>query len=276
MGGGEPKTWFITGSSKGLGRVWAEAALGRGDKVAATARDSATLAPLVERYGDSVLALDLNVDDRAAGIAAVRAAREKFGRLDVVVNNAGYGLFGAVEEVTEEDARAQIETNLFGALWVTQAALPFMREQGSGHIVQVSSIGGVSTFLNVGIYNASKWGLEGLSQALAAEVEQFGIKVTMVEPIGYTTDWGGSSATHSPPIPVYDGVREGGQEAHLSRESGNPAATGRAILELVDSDDPPLRCFFGNWALDYIEAEYAERLATWKAWDPVAQIAHGG
>ena len=141
------KTWFITGTSRGFGREWAIAALDRGDKVAATARNVATLDDLVAKYGDAILPIKLDVTDRDAAFAAVRQAHERFGRLDVVVNNAGYGHFGMVEEVTEEEIRAQLETNVLGALWVTQAALPYLREQGSGHILQVSSIGGVSAFL---------------------------------------------------------------------------------------------------------------------------------
>jgi len=172
------KVWFITGTSKGFGRVWAEAALARGDRVAATARDVTTLAPLVERYGDLVAATTLDVTDKKAVDASIAAAHARFGRLDVVINNAGYGQFGAIEEVSEAEARAQMETNLFGALWVTQAALPFMRAQKSGHIIQVSSIGGVNAFPTVGIYHSSKWALEGFSQALAAEVAPFGIHVT--------------------------------------------------------------------------------------------------
>ena len=179
------KIWFITGASRGFGRSWTIAALERGDKVAATARDTATLKDLVEKYGDALLPIQLDVTDRAADFAAVQQAHQHFGRLDIVVNNAGYGHFGFVEEITEAEARAQLETNLFGALWVTQAALPFLREQGSGHIIQVSSIGGISAFPLVGIYHASKWGLEGFSQALAQEVADFGIKVTLIEPGGF-------------------------------------------------------------------------------------------
>jgi NADP-dependent 3-hydroxy acid dehydrogenase YdfG len=150
------KVWFITGTSKGFGRVWAEAALARGDQVAATARDIKSLGALVQRFGDQVAVLALDVTDKAAVHAAIGAAIARFGRLDVVVNNAGYGLFGAIEEISEAEARAQIETNLFGALWVTQAALPIMRAQRSGHIIQVSSIGGVNAFPTVGLYHASK------------------------------------------------------------------------------------------------------------------------
>ncbi len=162
------KTWFITGTSRGFGREWAIAALDRGDQVAATARDTAALSDLADRYGDAILPVRLDVTDRDACFAAVRDAHDRFGRLDVVVNNAGYGHFGLVEEVTEAEARDQFEANFFGALWITQAALPYLRAQGSGRILQVSSIGGISAFPNVGIYNASKWALEGLSQALAA------------------------------------------------------------------------------------------------------------
>jgi NAD(P)-dependent dehydrogenase (short-subunit alcohol dehydrogenase family) len=193
------KVWFITGTSKGFGRVWAEAALARGDQVAATARNVKVLAPLIERYGKQVAAITLDVTNKAEVEAAIAAAHARFGRLDVVINNAGYGLFGAIEEVSEKEARDQIETNLFGALWVTQAALPIMRSQGSGHIIQVSSIGGVNAFPTIGLYHASKWGLEGFSQALAREVAPFGIKVTIVEPGGYATDWGGPSAIRAEP-----------------------------------------------------------------------------
>src|SRR6476646_6702699 len=164
------KTWFITGTSRGFGREWAIAALERGDRVAGTARDPSTLDDLVEEHGDALLALPLDVTDRDAVFETVRRAHDRFGRLDVVVNNAGYGQFGMVEELSEQEARDQIETNLFGAPWVTQAALPFLREQGSGHFLQVSSIGGISAFPGIGMYHASKWALEGFSQALAAEV----------------------------------------------------------------------------------------------------------
>ena len=158
------KTWFITGASKGFGREWAEAALERGDNVAATARRLETLDALVDAYGDAVLPIGLDVTDRGADFDAVKRAADHFGQLDIVINNAGYGHFGMVEELSEGDVREQIETNLFGALWVTQAALPIMREQGSGHIIQVSSIGGISAFPTVCAYHASKWALEGFSQ----------------------------------------------------------------------------------------------------------------
>ncbi|HEV7865104.1 MAG TPA: SDR family oxidoreductase [Acidimicrobiia bacterium] len=267
------KVWFITGSSKGFGHIWAEAALARGDRVAATARNLDTLKDLIEAHGDNVLPIALDVTDKAAVDSAVRAAHDHFGRLDVVVNNAGYGLFGTIEETTEEQARAQIETNLFGALWVTKAALPFLREQGSGHVIQVSSIGGVNAFPTLGLYHASKWALEGFTQSLAAEVAGFGIKVTLIEPTGYTTDWAGPSSVHAEEIPAYDAVRAARAEAWANRTRGNPEATGPAILEIVD--EPPLRIFFGDGPLEMIKAEYASRIDTWERWNELSVRAHG-
>jgi NAD(P)-dependent dehydrogenase (short-subunit alcohol dehydrogenase family) len=272
-----PKTWFITGTSRGFGREWAIAALDRGDTVAATARNPASLDDLVTKYGDAVLPIELDVTDRDAVFAAVMQAHEHFGTLDVIVNNAGYGQFGMVEELSEHDVRAQIETNLFGAIWVTQAALPYLRGQGHGHIVQVSSIGGISAFPNVGMYHASKWGLEGLSQALAQEVSAFGIKVTLIEPGGYSTDWGGSSASRATPLVAYDEFREEAAQARAKRMSspGDPVATRDAVLAIVDADEPPLRVFFGNGPLAIATADYESRLATWRAWEPLSIAAQG-
>ncbi|MEU2347806.1 SDR family oxidoreductase [Modestobacter sp. NPDC049651] len=272
------KTWFITGASRGFGREWAIAALDRGDNVAATARSTATLDDLVQQYGDRVLPIQLDVDDRAADVAAVQQAHDHFGSLDVVVNNAGYGQFGMIEEISEAEARAQFETNVFGALWITQAALPFMRAQGSGHVLQVSSIGGISAFPNIGIYNASKWALEAFSQALAQEVADFGIKVTLIEPGGYSTDWGGASAKHATPDPAYDEFREKAAEQRKQRlggTPGNPVATRAAVLELVDAENPPLRVFFGDAPLGIATRDYESRLAEWNEWDALSKKAHG-
>ncbi|OZC79386.1 short-chain dehydrogenase/reductase [Rhodococcus sp. 06-462-5] len=272
------KTWFITGTSKGFGREWAIAALERGDRVAATARNTDTLKDLVELYGDAILPIELDVNDRAADFAAVQQAHDKFGSLDIVINNAGYGQFGMIEELSEEDARAQIETNVFGALWVTQAALPFMREQGSGHILQVSSIGGISAFPNVGAYHASKWALEGFTQALAQEVEDFGIHVTLIEPGGFSTDWSGPSAKKSTDIAAYDPVRDKAAKLRSARQAtpGDPSATRSALLKVVDAEKPPLRVFFGDAPLEIATKDYESRLANWREWQPVAVEAHGG
>jgi NAD(P)-dependent dehydrogenase (short-subunit alcohol dehydrogenase family) len=271
------KTWFITGASRGFGREWTIAALERGDQVVATARNVDTLHDLVHEYEESIFAVSLDVTNRDDVFDVVRRGFQHFGRLDVVVNNAGYGQFGMVEELTEHDARAQIETNLFGALWVTQAALPYLREQGSGHILQVSSIGGVTAFANIGMYHASKWALEGLSQALAQEVKGFGIKVTLIEPGGYSTDWGGSSARHTTPIAAYDGAREENQRfrAERSRHPGDPFATRAAVLKLVDAKEPPLRIFFGDGPLALAAADYESRLALWRKWEPLSIEAQG-
>lgn len=271
------KTWFITGTSRGFGREWAIAALERGDNVAATARSTDSLDDLVQRYGDSILPIELDVNDRAADFAAVKQAHDRFGRLDIVINNAGYGHFGMIEELSEDDARSQIETNLFGALWVTQAALPFMREQGSGHIIQVSSIGGISAFPMVGIYHASKWGLEGFSQALAQEVADFGIAVTLVEPGGFSTDWAGPSAKHSEELPAYAEYREAANKERAARNGakGDPAATRAAILKVVDAEEPPLRIFLGKSPLSVATADYEKRLATWNQWQSVSEEAQG-
>ena len=271
------KVWFITGTSRGFGREWAIAALDRGDRVAATARSIDSLDDLVARYGDAVLPITLDVTDRAAAFAAIARAHAHFGRLDIVINNAGYGQFGMIEEISEQEAHAQFDANVFGALWVSQAAIPFMREQGSGHIIQVSSIGGISAFPTVGIYNASKFALEGMSQALASEVRGFGIFVTLVEPAGYSTDWSTDSAQRATPMGVYDETREAAVAMRASRQSaqGNPLATRTAILTVVDAEQPPLRVFFGESPLALAKTEYAARIAEWELWQPVSIAAQG-
>jgi NAD(P)-dependent dehydrogenase (short-subunit alcohol dehydrogenase family) len=268
------KTWLITGASRGFGRQWTIAALDRGDQVAATARRPADVADLSEQYGDQVLAAALDVTDRDAAFSAVRQAASHFGRLDVVVNNAGYGHFGMVEELSEHDVRAQMEANFFGALWVTQAALPILRAQRSGHLLQVTSLGGVTAFPGIGAYHASKWALEGLSQSLAAEVAAFGIKVTLIEPGGYATDWLGPSSARSTENPAYAGVREA-QRAEWADEPGDPTATRAAILKVVDAETPPLRIFFGRAPLEVATRDYESRLATWRQWQPLSAEAYG-
>ncbi|KOU49869.1 SDR family NAD(P)-dependent oxidoreductase [Streptomyces sp. WM6378] len=270
------KVWFITGTSRGLGRAFAEAALERGDKVAATARNAAASDDLVAKYGDeAVLPLALDVTDKAAVADAVGAAHEKFGRLDIVVNNAGYGLFGMVEEITEQQLRDQMETNFFGAFWVSQAVLPILRAQGSGHIVQVSSVGGVVALPSLGAYHASKWALEGFSESLAQEVAGQGIKVTVVEPGGFTTDWAGSSAAQAEPNPAYDPVREALADRIGDARYAAPADAATALLQIVDAAAPPLRVLFGTEPIELIEPAYAQRLQTWADWEHVSRTAQG-
>jgi NAD(P)-dependent dehydrogenase (short-subunit alcohol dehydrogenase family) len=267
--------WFITGASKGFGREFAIAALERGDRVAATVRDTHSLAELSGRFGDRLMPLRLDVTDRAADFEAVGRVYDEFGGLDVVVNNAGYGHFGAFEELSEADLRDQLETNLFGAIWITQAALPFLRAQGSGHIVQVSSVGGVGAFVNQSAYHASKWGLEAVSESLAAEVGPLGIKVTIVEPGLFGTDWAGSSARWSDRMTEYEYVREAMVARRKSYAAGDPKAAAQALLEIVDSDNPPLRVLFGSSATAMITELYHERLQTWRDWEAVSRRAQG-
>jgi NAD(P)-dependent dehydrogenase (short-subunit alcohol dehydrogenase family) len=270
------KVWFITGSSRGFGRHWTQAALQRGDLVAATARDTSSLSGLSATYGAALLPLQLDVTDRAAARDAVAKTYTTFGRLDVVVNNAGYGLAGAVEEVSEEQARAQLETNFFGPLWITRAALPYLRAQGSGHIVQVSSIGGILTYPGVSLYCASKWALEAISEALAQEVAGFGIHVTLVEPGPFATDWAGRSLVWAQSHPAYIAQRAAlRSDMADTSAAGDPAATAQAILALVDASNPPLRLFLGVDILEATRAAYAQRLTTWEQWDDVARAAHG-
>ncbi|HTJ49867.1 MAG TPA: SDR family NAD(P)-dependent oxidoreductase [Cyclobacteriaceae bacterium] len=269
------KTIFITGASRGFGKLWAEAFLKRGDKVAATARNLDSLKDLVKQYGNSILPIQLDVNSRAESFAAVKKAHDHFGQIDVLINNAGYGLFGTIEETTEQEARDQIETNVFGLLWITQAVLPVMRKQGRGHIIQVSSVLGVATLPVLGIYNASKFAVEGLSETLASEVKGFGINVTLVEPNGFATDWGGASAVRSQAMKEYDQVKEAFQAGLVDDAFGVPTSTINAIVKLVDSPKPPLRLFLGKVALPWVKQVYQERLATWEEWQDVAVAAHG-
>jgi NAD(P)-dependent dehydrogenase (short-subunit alcohol dehydrogenase family) len=265
------KIWFITGTSSGFGRRWAEAALERGDRVVATARDVATLDDLVSRFPGAALPLQLDVTDREAVFAAVDHAVQRFGRIDVVVNNAGYGHFGMVEEVTERELREQLETNFFGAVWVTQAVLPVLRRQGGGRVLQVTSEGGIRAFPGIGAYHASKWALEGISDSLRQEVEAFGIHVTCVEPGPYATDWLSRGSRRSAESPDYAGVRT---TSAPEFSVGDPGATAAAVLQLVDSDAPPARLVLGR-VLPAIEAVYQERLRTWRDWQEVSEAAFG-
>ena len=271
------KTWFITGASKGFGREWTEAALERGDRVAAVSRSAgqsdSAFDDLVGKHGDAILPIQLDVTDRDAVFGAVQHAVDHFGALDVIVNNAGYGLFGMVEEVSAQQARDQVDVNLFGPLWVTQAVLPHLRARGSGHIIQVSSIAGVFSLPGLGLYHASKFGLEGFTASLAAEVRDFGINVTLVEPAGYATDWAGPSAVHADRSATYDDFRAG--MARPAGKRGDPQATREAILTVVDADEPPLRIFFGRGPLEVITKEYGARIDEWQRWDDVSRAAFG-
>lgn len=270
------KVILITGASRGFGRIWAEAFLRRGDKVVATGRSTAALQDLVDEYGDQILPLQLDVNDREASFAAVDKAKEHFGRIDVLINNAGYGLFGTVEETSEQEARSQMETNFFGVLWLTQAVLPVMRAQKSGHIIQVSSYLGLIAVPVLGIYNASKFAVEGLTETLASEVKAFGINVSLVEPNGYATSWSGDSAFQTKSMEIYNPVKEAFQQAASSPGFfGQPEATAAAILKLVDAANPPLRLLLGAFAYPAVKEAYEERLASFEEWKDVSEAAHG-
>jgi NAD(P)-dependent dehydrogenase (short-subunit alcohol dehydrogenase family) len=259
----EAKIFLITGAGRGLGRALAVAALGAGHRVVATVRGEHDL-PENER----LVIHRLDVRDRAAGRSAVDAAVDSFGRLDVLINNAGYGLVGALEEASENDVREIIDTDLLGALWMSQAAVTVMREQGSGHIVQISTVGGVGTVPTLGLYNAAKWGLEGFSEALAAEVAAFGIRVTIVEPGEVDTQWGTSSMRFAEPNPAYDELRTqlfGSAEIPwpATGETGGgtrAADAAAAILEhLADPHDERLRLLVGDDAPGQVAEALARR-----------------
>lgn len=269
------KVIFITGASKGLGKIWAEAFLKRGDKVIGTARNIDSLKELVNTYGDAILPLELNVDNREYCFTAVQQAKSHFGRIDVLINNAGYGLFGALEETTELEARAQFETNVFGLLWMTQAVIPVMREQGAGHIIQISSVLGIAATPILSVYNASKWAMEGLSESVAAEVKAFGINVSIVEPNAFGTDWSGASAIRTQPLELYNDMKTALYNYFTPEMIGYPAATAPAMLQLVDSENPPLRLLLGKVALPQVQYVYADRLAVWESWKEVSSAAHG-
>ena len=270
------KVWFITGTSRGFGRVWADAALKRGDKVAATARMLESIADLKEKYGANVLTLELDVTRPDQVKTAVAQAHAHFGRLDVVLNNVGYPLIGTIEEASAEDVRALYETNIIGTLSVIQAALPLLREQGSGHIVGISSTLGHVTMPLIGYYCSSKWAFEAIHESLAMEVKPFGIKVTIVEPGAYATEFGGpSSGKFATGLDIYGDLKAHVFEGMKTRERGDPIATPGAMFKLVDAENPPLRLFLGSRNLPQVRAAYADRLAAWETWQSVAESAQG-
>ena len=269
------KTWFITGAARGFGRLWAEGALGRGDRVAASVRNPESLADLLDAYSDRVLPLRVDVTDRDAVFEAVATAHGHFGRLDVILSNAGYGLMGAIEETSHPDMRAIFETNVFGTVSLVQAALPILREQGNAHILLVSSLAGLVAVPTAGIYEATKFAIEGFAEALAAEVSAFGIKTTIIEPGAYATDFlSGSSLKTAEPMAIYNKVRDDLAQILTAEMLGDPAATWPAIAKVVDSDDPPLRLILGD-NLPMVRQIYDERLKTWGAWEDVSKAAQG-
>jgi NAD(P)-dependent dehydrogenase (short-subunit alcohol dehydrogenase family) len=263
------RVWLVTGAGRGIGRALADAALAAGDRVVATTRRADVLVDLATQHPSTLEVAILDVRDRRAVHDAVDRAAQRWGRLDVLVNNAGYGLVGAVEELTEPDARAILDTDFFGALWASQAAVPHMRRQGHGHIVQISTIGAVGSMPTMGMYNAAKWALEGFSEALAGEVGQFGIRVTIAELGGFATDWAGASMQFAEPIAAYDGLRTDlfgtptvpwvvPDEADPTTDAP-PHLAAAAVLAHVDADDGPLRLLVGDDAPHYVSLALGSR-----------------
>ncbi|MCX4974867.1 oxidoreductase [Streptomyces sp. NBC_00620] len=268
------KTWLITGSSRGLGRALAEAVLAAGHQLVATARRPEQLDDLVRRFGDRVRAVALDVTDPAAARAAVQQAVDSFGRLDVLVNNAGYADVASIEDVTEDAFRAQIDTNLHGVVNVTKAALPVLREQGSGHIVQVSSVGGRVGTPGLSAYQAAKWAVGGFSEVLAQEVAPFGIKVTVIEPGGLRTDWAGSSMSTPPVSDPYKPVIEpvvGFLGQADGTQPGDPALAALAILHVTEAADPPVRLLLGSDAVAVAGAMAQNLAASDAKWRKVSE-----
>jgi NAD(P)-dependent dehydrogenase (short-subunit alcohol dehydrogenase family) len=268
------KTWFITGASRGFGRIWAEAALERGDHVAATARKLADVDDLKERFGDAVLPLALDVTQSNQVQQVVQQAYTHFGKLDVLVNNAGVALLAATEEASDDQIHDLFDTNYIGMVRVLRAALPLLRQQRSGHILGVSSGLAIGAMPLIGFYSATKWAVEGLHEALAQEVKAFGIQVTIVEPGAYATDFG-KSAKVADVLEPYADFRKQLMERLANMESGEPKATAEAILKLVDTENPPLRLALGSQILPMARALYAGRIASWEAWQDVSDAAQG-
>jgi NAD(P)-dependent dehydrogenase (short-subunit alcohol dehydrogenase family) len=263
------QVWMITGSSRGLGRALAEAVLAAGHPLLATARNPAQLADLGAKYGDQVRTFALDVTDPLAARAAVAAAVATFGRLDVVANNAGYGDIGPIEDTSLEDIRAQIETNLFGVINVTKAAIPIMREQQTGRIIQFSSVGGRIGAMGRAAYSAAKWGVEGFSEVLAKETAPLGIKVTIIEPGGFRTDFAGASTKLNAGRVEYDstiGVAARFQSDYDGKQPGDPAKAAAVILQVAGMDEPPLRLLLGSDAARIVEQNDNAKLEADRKW----------
>jgi NAD(P)-dependent dehydrogenase (short-subunit alcohol dehydrogenase family) len=271
------KTWLITGSSRGFGRELVKAVLASGDQAVATARRPEQLDDLVRQYGNLVRTAPLDVTDPVAAAAAVQLAINEFGGLDVVVNNAGYAVSAPIEAMTLEDFRAQIEANLFGVVNVTKAALPVLHKQRSGHFIQFSSIGGrVGGTPGMGAYQTAKFGVEGFSEVLRNEVKPLGIKVTIIEPGAFRTDWGGSSMTAVPVSADYDqtvGEMNRYRESTVNTWPGDPARAAKIITDLVGLDEPPARLLLGAGAVESAREASEARAAEAEMWADVSRSA---
>jgi NAD(P)-dependent dehydrogenase (short-subunit alcohol dehydrogenase family) len=266
------KVWFITGSSRGLGRSLAEAVLANGDLLVATARNPEQLNDLVAKYGQQIRAVALDVTNPEQARNAIASAIDAFGRLDVVVNNAGYANVTTIEDASEEEWHAQIATNLWGVINVTRAALPILRKQRSGHFLQVSSIGGRTGSAGLGPYQTSKWAVEGFSEVLSREVAPLGIKVTLIEPGSFRTDWGGSSMAFTEPSADYRSIIAGRLDYHnqAGNEPGDPAKAAQAIIAIVNEANPPLRLLLGKDAVMIARSVDQTKLAETDRWEQLS------
>ena len=263
------KRWLITGGSRGLGLALAEAVLAAGDRAVVTARNPSRLHRLVDRHGSAIRTARLDVTDSVAAACAVQVAKDAFGGLDVLVNNAGYGDVASVEDATLDDFRRQIETNLFGTIIMTKAAIPAMRAQRSGHIIQLSSVGGRIGAPGRAAYSAAKWGVEGFSESLALEMALVGVKVTLVEPGGFRTDFAGASTSLKEGRPEYDqvvGATVRKQRAYDGNQPGDPARAAQAIIRIASLESPPLRIALGTDAFAAIEHADRTRLEERTRW----------
>jgi len=267
------KVWFITGSSRGLGRDLTAQVLAKGDLVAATARNTAALNDFVKEYPDQIFPITLDVTDYDQVHLAVESAVARFGKIDVLVNNAGFGIVGAAEAFTEEQVRSQLETNLYAPIEITRAVLPFMRKQRSGRILQVSSIGGRVGNAGVSVYQAAKFGLSGFSEALAKEVVDLGIYVTSVEPGGFRTDWAGASMTYAAHVEGYESTVEKRADFFQSGNfvpMGDPEKAAKAMISLVENPEPPIHLVLGSEAIGMLKHADAARTAEMEKWMEVS------
>ena len=267
------KVWFITGSSRGLGRSLTEAVLAKGDQVAATARKPEQLNGLVEKYPDQIYTIKLDVTRKEQVYQAVADAVAHFGKIDVLVNNAGFGIMGAAEAFTDEQVRSQLETNLYAPIEITRAVLPYMRKQRSGRILQISSIGGRIGSAGVTMYQTAKFGLCGFSEGLAKEVGPLGIKVTCVEPGGFRTDWfGGASITYAPQIEGYEIVDQMKRSIACGKfiPMGDPDKAAKVMVELAENPEPPVHLVLGSEAIGRLKLADAARRAELEKWMPVS------
>ncbi|GAB4045394.1 oxidoreductase [Spirosoma litoris] len=267
------KVWFITGSSRGLGRSLTEAVLAKGDQVAATARNLEQLKDLTKTYPDQIYPIQLDVTDKVQIIKAVEAAITHFGRIDVLVNNAGFGIIGAAEAFTDEQVRSQLETNLYAPIEITRVVLPYMRKQRSGRILQISSVGGRVGNAGLTMYQAAKFGLGGFSEALAKEVAPLGIRVTSVEPGGFRTDWAGASMTYAPAVEGYETTVD--QRADFIKGGnfvpvGDPEKAAKVMVDLVESPEPPVHLVLGSEAIGIVKQADVARQNELEKWLPVS------